>query len=40
MKSGLKNKNVLITGASKNIGRAIAICLAQKKSMLLYFSVS
>ena len=31
MKSGLKNKNVLITGASKNIGRAIAICLAQKK---------
>ena len=35
MKLGLKNKNILITGASKNIGRAIAISLAQKKSNVI-----
>lgn len=28
----LKNKNVLITGASKNIGKAIAISMAEKNS--------
>tara|TARA_Y100001968_G_scaffold315971_2_gene343197 strand:+ start:66 stop:824 length:759 start_codon:yes stop_codon:yes gene_type:complete len=35
MELGLKNKNVLITGASKNIGKAIAISLAKKNSNVI-----
>lgn len=34
MNLGLENRNILITGASKNIGKTIAITMAQKKGNL------
>ena len=40
MNLGIKNKNVLITGASQNIGRSIAINMAREGcNPLPYFSI-